>query len=106
MTPELYKYWYEGGKLEYRQKPSGLWDKYRQGPSELWHTLEPRTETSSLMICNAFEFRKKKNPHKHAEVIKAWADGASIEVRIPEGSWALATLPSWNEHYEYRVKTE
>lgn len=95
MTPELYKYWYEGGKLEYRHKGS-----------ELWHTLFARTETSTLTICDVFEFRKKKSPHKHAEIIKAWADGADIEVRIPEGSWALAELPSWHEHYEYRIKPE
>jgi hypothetical protein len=48
-------------------------------------------------------------PHKHAEVIKAWADGAKIEYRnrgmknwedMPECS------PLWFEDVEYRVKPE
>jgi hypothetical protein len=49
-------------------------------------------------------------PHVHAEVIKAWADGAQIEYR-PDGQqhWTLcgrAFKPSWAEEYEYRVKPE
>lgn len=94
MTPELYKYWYEGGKLEYRYGPEGY-----------WHTVPARTGTATLTINAAFEFRKKKNPHKHAEVIKAWADGAKIEVKSDE-TWSLVTRPQWLEHYEYRIKAE
>lgn len=49
-------------------------------------------------------------PYKHAEVIKAWADGEQIEYR-PDGQqhWTLcghAFKPSWAEEYEYRVKPE
>jgi hypothetical protein len=45
------------------------------------------------------------NPHKHAEVIKAWADGKDIEIRLtPESAWVDTTKPSWDEHFEYRVK--
>ena len=57
-------------------------------------------------------------PHKHAELIKAWADGAEIEYR-----WAYDTssCPVWskwiefdgktntfveNEYFEYRIKPE
>lgn len=45
-------------------------------------------------------------PHKHAEVIKAWADGASIECfDKDDGDWAgLATPFFWSEYYEYRIK--
>jgi hypothetical protein len=48
-------------------------------------------------------------PHKHAEVIKAWADGAKIEYRnnnmkdwddMPECS------PLWYETVEYRIKPQ
>ena len=54
-------------------------------------------------------------PHKHAELIKAWADGAEIEERYKykdkkfqdfyeweafEGNW------SRSKYYEYRIKPE
>jgi hypothetical protein len=44
-------------------------------------------------------------PNKHAELIKAWADGAEIEVRYPNAvSWTLVQYPKWTESLEYRVK--
>lgn len=44
-------------------------------------------------------------PHKHAEVIKAWADGADIQVKLSPGHrWDSAGTPTWKEDYEYRVK--
>lgn len=47
-------------------------------------------------------------PHKHAEVIKAWADGAEIECRCPvnNSGWLPTNAPSWFEDYEYRVKPQ
>lgn len=46
-------------------------------------------------------------PHKHAELIKAWADGAEIEFKSKtSGRWTVATWPRWAENIEYRVKTE
>jgi hypothetical protein len=49
-------------------------------------------------------------PHKHAEAIKAWADGWQIEYRPDrQQHWTLcghAFKPSWSEEYEYRVKPE
>lgn len=47
-------------------------------------------------------------PHKHAEVIKAWADGAQIQYyENRTGKWADCTAsPSWLEDSLYRVKTE
>ena len=45
--------------------------------------------------------------HKHAELIKAWADGAEIEVKHPSnGSWWDAKSPAWDLNYEYRIKPE
>ena len=46
------------------------------------------------------------NKHKHAEVIKAWADGAEIEVRkIDSNVWVDArNTPLWCSTHEYRVK--
>jgi len=44
-------------------------------------------------------------PHKHAEFIKAWADGAEIEFRHEEcHAWKKADSPSWNLYTQYRVK--
>ena len=46
--------------------------------------------------------------HKHCDAIKAWADGAEIEVLIygyPKSRWALDTYPTWDKDTHYRVKT-
>jgi hypothetical protein len=48
-----------------------------------------------------------KKPHKHAEVIKAWADGSSVQFlqEHTEGNcWVDIADPSWNVTKEYRVK--
>jgi hypothetical protein len=49
-----------------------------------------------------------KTPHKHAEVIKAWADGAEIEYfNTYYGCWmAMKTQPVWDEREKYRIKPE
>lgn len=45
-------------------------------------------------------------PHKHAELIKAWADGAEIQLRHTGGVWQDCTYnaPKWKEAVEYRIK--
>lgn len=46
-------------------------------------------------------------PHLHAEVIKAWADGAEIEYRHGDGNYwreLINVAPSWGEAIQYRVK--
>ena len=44
-------------------------------------------------------------PHKHAELIKKWADGHTIQWRISEVvEWESVKDPSWNPNYQYRVK--
>jgi hypothetical protein len=51
-----------------------------------------------------------KTPHKHAELIKAWADGAEIEfydTRFAEHRWKLCgNPPVWDENFKYRIKPE
>lgn len=42
-------------------------------------------------------------PHKHAEVIKAWADGCKIEVKNNEGKWVPTSPPSFSDNYQYRI---
>jgi hypothetical protein len=44
-------------------------------------------------------------PHKHAELIKAWADGAEIEGRQDSTlPWRVWREPAWNRDFEYRIK--
>lgn len=49
-------------------------------------------------------------PHKHAELIKAWADGATIEGISPSRGidwWMAEENPDWaNTEVEYRIKPE
>ena len=48
-----------------------------------------------------------KQPHKHAELIKAWADGAEIEFRWSEkDSWGQAQTLTWYDECFYRIKPE
>ncbi len=53
----------------------------------------------------SFTLLTRITPHKHAELIKAWADGAEIEVR-PPGSrdFYLSCNPCWYDRHEYRIK--
>ena len=53
-------------------------------------------------------------PHKHAEIIKAWADGHDIQTRwrsTKTGEWTEWRDEEWNDveffyDYEYRIKPE
>jgi hypothetical protein len=47
-------------------------------------------------------------PHKHAELIKAWADGAEIQIFNPDNmEWEdLQCTPVWNDQMKYRIKPE
>lgn len=53
-----------------------------------------------------------KTPHKHAALIKAWADGAEIEVLVGhkwvgvEENWTSYQNPFWYPDMEYRIKPE
>jgi hypothetical protein len=46
-------------------------------------------------------------PHKHALFIKAWADGAQIQVLDNHMEWQdIGAYSSWHEESIYRVKPE
>jgi hypothetical protein len=47
-----------------------------------------------------------KVPHKHADLIKAWADGAVIQVLNFENTWCAVSNPCWDYGYTYRIKPE
>lgn len=44
--------------------------------------------------------------HKHAELIKAWADGAEIEWQDFKGEWKITKCPHWFVNRCYRIKPE
>jgi hypothetical protein len=50
-----------------------------------------------------------KKPHVHAEIIKAWADGATIQYYndgLKDWFDVVNNRPSWNNCHKYRVKPE
>lgn len=49
----------------------------------------------------------EKKAHKHAELIKLWAAGESVQVRRSEfDEWSDTDLPTWSLEFEYRIKPE
>ena len=47
--------------------------------------------------------------HKHADLIKQWADGAQIQVKaFSHSGWEDVDMngEEWYEHYTYRIKPE
>lgn len=45
--------------------------------------------------------------HKFSELIKAWADGAVIQVKGKKAKrWKTLKTPRWTDNMEYRIKPE
>lgn len=51
---------------------------------------------------------KQNKPHKYAEVIKAWADGALIQYKsqLDKCEWKDDNFPTFETNYEWRMKPE
>lgn len=48
-----------------------------------------------------------KQPHKHADLIKAWADGATIQSwSVRADGWVDLVDPNWAEDIGFRIKPE
>lgn len=45
-------------------------------------------------------------PHKHAALIKAWADGAEIQIWMDAEMWINDKVPIWDIRDRYRIKPE
>jgi hypothetical protein len=45
-------------------------------------------------------------PHKHAALIKQWADGHEIEKQANTGEWFIDCRPDWHEYGYYRIEPE
>jgi hypothetical protein len=44
--------------------------------------------------------------HVHADLIIAWANGATIEYRVNREVWQPIITPTWAKDVEYRIKPE
>ena len=43
--------------------------------------------------------------HVHCELIKAWADGAKIQLKTDDGNWEdIYGAPAWKPEWRYRIK--
>ena len=46
-----------------------------------------------------------QTPHKHRDLIIAWANGAQIQFKDTNGNWSdLKMSPLWEEGCQYRIK--
>ena len=90
---DVYVAWEQGKETEYLS--GSVWRPISHPPS--WSTdMSYRVKPLS-----------DKKPHKHAELIKAWADGAEIQALCAEcNDWIECTSPAWYEHTCYRIKPE
>lgn len=80
-------------------------DAYRIHPQDVpffltWYNGEYLKTTTT----KAPEPASKARPH--AELIKAWADGAEIEYKAPSGEWIYIAFPSFQTYVQYRIKPE
>lgn len=61
-------------------------------------------EDIDLITEKETDMQKTKTPHKHAAIIKAWADGEEIEVKVGADQWDdLVACPNW-KGIDYRIK--
>lgn len=71
-------------------------------------TLLPQTLKKDIAKENPMKSLKiiaDRIPHIHAELIKAWADGAEIEQYSNSyGTWVVSEQPTWSVATSYRVK--
>lgn len=76
-----------------------------QGGFDVIHRVRLDGSTGWGGFQNALDIVNAPQRHPHADVIKAWAEGAEVEFRYtPECSWLDVENPAWTPEYEYRVK--
>jgi len=46
-----------------------------------------------------------KQPHKHRDLIIAWANGEEIQAKS-NNTWQFISTPTWFDDIEYRIKPE
>ena len=69
-----------------------------------WKELKGQPPVNNIMPQSS---QSTKTPHVHAELIKAWADGAEIQFFNPAtNEWTDIESPDWMPHVQYRIKPE
>lgn len=69
--------------------------------------LDWRRSEEALFDADNYELVAPVTAHKHAALIKQWADNPSlpIQVRLDDRrNWSDTEEPSWNSGFEYRIK--
>jgi len=75
--------------------------QYRAWGNDGDHCQDEYNLTSEVAALEA----PARTPHKHAEVIKAWADGAEIEFKYSTyPDWEACPDPKWQMGSVYRIK--
>ena len=91
--------WLDGETLQYRVNENNPWCGLRAADS-------PHVD-SIPTFDKKWQYRIKPKPHKHADLIKAWADGAIIQYKDTiDNVWmdCYDSQPLWYPAVSYRVK--
>lgn len=97
--------YYPASRLEYG-------NHYTVADVSLHATIRVGDKSSGWWGDCRFELVKEEQvntPHKHAALIKAWADGAQVQVKNDLNDWYDCKgeiAPSWRADFEYRIKPE
>ena len=105
--------WLAGKTIEVRCFTENVWRVYtcktRNPPvNETLNSCEWRIVMPKI-INEPKPVTAVKQPHKHAAIIKAWADGAQIQCKgdpRDRDYWLDTQNPFFNQDYEYRIKPE
>lgn len=74
---------------------------------DIWEFMDLDDELELIVEQEVGITTYPNSPHKHAELIKQWADGAEIEYWSTFFlSWFAVEDPSWTVSVEYRVKPQ
>ena len=110
---EIINAWIAGKTIEVRCFTENVWRVYtcktRNPPvNETLNSCEWRIVMPKI-INEPKPVTAVKQPHKHAAIIKAWADGAQIQCKgdpRDRDYWLDTQNPFFNQDYEYRIKPE
>lgn len=111
VNPQSRRYQNDINPVEYLDKQGTVEDVYSIGGSGIEVLFEEgiswyfNIEDIDLITEKETDMQKTKTQHKHAAIIKAWADGEEIEMQDRCGNWLKVTnsSPSWMAT-TYRIK--
>lgn len=95
------------GAHDYTQKIVTYYDDEAREIIKKWKELKGQPPMNNIMPQSSQSSQSTKTPHVHAELIKAWADGAEIQFFNPAtNEWTDIESPDWMPHVQYRIKPE